>query len=575
MAGQAVAKRVALVIGNARYGNAPELKNPANDAREMAAALERLGFHVIKGIDLDRAGFESAARAFARDAEGAEAAAFFYAGHGLQVDGVNYLVPIDAKIEREADVRFNTLNLDDVLRDMGRARGASLVFLDACRNNPLARPLARGMGTEAAGAGRGLAAVRTASGAFVAFATQPDNVAMDGEGANSPFTGALLRHIETPGLFIETMMVRVSRDVFDATDGAQAPWRHSSLMIPFQFREGPARAGDQAMGDPWALIGKSGKPDLIRGFIAQFPGSVEAAEARQVLDAMEREDWRRARANPTLAEMDGFLARYPAGRHATEARGAVARTQGKILSLAAGLALACAILSAAPAGTLPLWAWPEISFGVVTGSLGLPLWLNPGVIAFAAAFAYLLAKRFDQKKTRAFSAFLIVLLGWMSAQTAFHLVPLAFGQAPPYAPSAAVVEARREAEQIEARYGAGSEAARIALLRASEKRAEEMTLRAASEGIARRIAFSATGFLAGVIGAVSVLSGALYLRAAVKGRRLFAAMGLGAGLIALIWAANGGADRCAEFSSNLALFAPWQVWTATCLAWGLAGTSRR
>src|SRR5262245_56451541 len=172
-------KRVALVIGNAAYKHATELANPKNDAADMAAALRRLNFTVITGFDLDKAAFTAKAREFAGVMEGADLAVFFYAGHGLQVTTQNYLVPTDGRLGQESDVDFEMVPLQLVLKQMERQAKISIVFLDACRDNPLARNLARSMGTRSGDVGRGLARVESGIGTLIAFATQPGNVAID------------------------------------------------------------------------------------------------------------------------------------------------------------------------------------------------------------------------------------------------------------------------------------------------------------------------------------------------------------------------------------------------------------
>lgn len=199
------AKRVALVIGNSAYTHSTPLRNPSNDANAIAAVLKRLGFKVEKGVNVNRRELESKIRTFAKLARGADVALFFYAGHGLQVNGRNYLVPVDAKLPDEDDLEFETVRLETILTLMERERRTNLMFLDACRDNPLARNLARGMGTRSAAVGRGLAPVESGVGTLIAFATKPGSVALDGKGANSPFTRALLKHIETPGIEIENL----------------------------------------------------------------------------------------------------------------------------------------------------------------------------------------------------------------------------------------------------------------------------------------------------------------------------------------------------------------------------------
>ena len=227
----ALGHRVALVIGNSKYLHATQLANPANDAADISQVLRKLGFDVIEGRDLDRRGMEDRIRAFGRKLEaGADLALLFYAGHGMQVGGRNYLVPVDAKLERSGDLTLDTIELGQILAQMEAEKRVNLVFLDACRDNPLARSFARSLGTRSASVGSGLAQVQSAIGTMIAYATQPDNVALDGEGRNSPFTTALLKYIATPKLEIGSIMKRVRADVIATTREKQVPWDHSSLV---------------------------------------------------------------------------------------------------------------------------------------------------------------------------------------------------------------------------------------------------------------------------------------------------------------------------------------------------------
>ena len=173
---------------------------------------------------------------FARSLEGDDVGLVFYAGHGLQVEGINYLVPVDATLEHRADLPFEAVPLDIILGQLERNVPVSLVFLDACRDNPLARTLARSMGsTRSSAIGRGLAEVNGGIGSLIAYSTQPDNVALDGEGDHSPFTSALLEHIATPGLEVRQILTRVRSEVIAETRGRQVPWDHSSLTRDFYF----------------------------------------------------------------------------------------------------------------------------------------------------------------------------------------------------------------------------------------------------------------------------------------------------------------------------------------------------
>jgi uncharacterized caspase-like protein len=230
-------KRVALVVGNTHYQHSPALGNPVNDANDVADVLKSLGFKVLLGLDLDKRAFDSKVREFAGALSQADTAVFFYAGHGLQVALQNYLVPVDATIERERDLDFEVVRLDLVLKHMELEREGktSIVFLDACRDNPFRENLARSMGTRAISIGQGLAEVQTGVGTFIAYSTQPGNVASDGAGRNSPFAGALKRHIPEPGRNLNAIMIDVRKDVLEETHGRQVPWDHSALTQDFYF----------------------------------------------------------------------------------------------------------------------------------------------------------------------------------------------------------------------------------------------------------------------------------------------------------------------------------------------------
>ena len=229
--------RIALVIGMNGYRHAPTLKNPANDARDVTAALRELGFEVVHSADADRLALDAAIRGFSKRIADADVGLVFFAGHGVQVAGQNYLVPIDAKLESVRDLEFEAVRLEFILGQMegGRDGKVSIVMLDACRDNPLARNLARSMGVRSEAFPRGLAPVQSGAGTFVAFSTSPGKVAFDGQGRNSPFTTALLRHIRMPARGLNALMIDVRKDVMAATRNAQVPWDHSALTDDFQF----------------------------------------------------------------------------------------------------------------------------------------------------------------------------------------------------------------------------------------------------------------------------------------------------------------------------------------------------
>ena len=302
------AGRVALVVGNGAYEHATPLPNPPNDAADVAAALKGLRFTVIEGRDLDRTAFEAKLRAFARAARGAEAALFFYAGHGLQVEGRNYLLPVDARLTEEVDLEFEALELRAFLKQM-RSR-ANLVFLDACRDNPLAQDLARSMGaSRSAAIGRGLGRVDAASGTLIAYATQPGNVAADGTGRNSPFTTALLEHIDAPGRSVNDLLTAVTDDVATATGGRQQPWTHSSLRKPFYF----------APVDEPEPVAASGASDGKAGPTPSGNGdkrlSAEQLATKRLAAEEELLFWESVKDSGHAADLEAYRKRYPGGRY--------------------------------------------------------------------------------------------------------------------------------------------------------------------------------------------------------------------------------------------------------------------
>ncbi|TPI25077.1 peptidase c14 caspase catalytic subunit p20 [Mesorhizobium sp. B3-2-1] len=223
-------RRIALVLGNSQYQHAAPLANPARDAQAMAERLKNLGFEVVSGFDLTKQQTQTTVAQFAKQVRGADVALFFYAGHGLQVSGKNYLLPVDAALEDETSLDFEAVSVDFILRQMSRETSIRLVFLDACRDNPLADVLAKTAGIK--GASSGLAEIpieNGGAGTLVAFAASPNQLAYDGSGDHSPFTTALLQHIGESNVSITEAMNRVTSDVFKATAGKQRPWINVSL----------------------------------------------------------------------------------------------------------------------------------------------------------------------------------------------------------------------------------------------------------------------------------------------------------------------------------------------------------
>ncbi len=247
----AVGERVALVVGNGAYQAASPLANPANDAAAVGAALQRVGFHVTTIVDADYRAMAQAIRSFGSRAHGAEVALFFYAGHGLQVYGENFLLPVTASIDEPGDLRYEAFTLSLVLAELEEAEpGLSVVILDACRDNPITRRLTRQAQSlgRSVSVGQGLAATQGGTGTLIAYATAPGELALDGDGANSPFTEALVRWIVEPDLEVGLMFRRVRETVLSTTGGAQVPWVEESIVGEFYFN--PRRSGPTASGGP-------------------------------------------------------------------------------------------------------------------------------------------------------------------------------------------------------------------------------------------------------------------------------------------------------------------------------------
>jgi hypothetical protein len=220
-------KRVALIVGNGSYKSAP-LHNPVNDARAMARALRGSGFEVLEHENLDQKQMRRAVLEFGAKLRGADVGLFYFAGHGLQVSGRNFLVPIDAVIETESEIEVESVDVASILARMeaGKTR-VNIVILDACRDNPFGRSFRSTAG--------GLASIDAPSGTLIAYATAPGKVARDGLGANGLYTDALLEAIAIPGLRIEDVFKRVRQSLQKQTKGAQVPWESSSLVGDFIF----------------------------------------------------------------------------------------------------------------------------------------------------------------------------------------------------------------------------------------------------------------------------------------------------------------------------------------------------
>lgn len=271
---------VALVIGNSAYRAAASLPNPVNDAAAIGGALRSLGFDVDVQTDLTLPKMKDAVRAFGDRLQGAPVGLFFYSGHAVQVKGVNYLLPIDARLAKERDVEWELIDLRLVLKEMDGEQRINLVFLDACRDNPLASRMMTNDGARSAPS-RGLARVNASTGTLISFATQEGETATDGKGRNSPYTAAILRHMGTPDLEVALMLRKVRQDVRNATGGQQTPWEYGSLLGEFYFKPTRGNGADDDASQAFLDIVNSTDPAEFDAFAAKYPNSRFAAAARQ------------------------------------------------------------------------------------------------------------------------------------------------------------------------------------------------------------------------------------------------------------------------------------------------------
>jgi len=278
-----LAKRVSLVIGNGDYQENP-LRNPVNDANDIAKTLKQLQFEVIKITNANLRKMEKALDHFSNNLQRGDVALFFYAGHGIQHNGENYLLPVDARIKEVSDIRYESLNLGKILGRMEIARSMNIIILDACRNNPLGRGFTRSYE-------RGLAVVsHKPEGSIIAYATAPNKTAADGTGSNGLFTSALLKHIATPSLEIAMLFRKVRVDVKKKSFSKQIPWSESSLTDSFYLKKSkekvkisnksklPSRIDKETVF--WQSIEDSGNIAEFKAYLAQFPKGTFASLAR-------------------------------------------------------------------------------------------------------------------------------------------------------------------------------------------------------------------------------------------------------------------------------------------------------
>lgn len=323
-------RRIALIIGNSNYQHAGQLANPANDAAAIATLLRSSGFaNVEVRRDLGMTEMRRALGDFSEAARNADMALFFYAGHGIEVDGTNYLLPVDARLIRDFDVEDEAISLDRVLRAIEPAKRLRFVMLDACRDNPFVRTMRRASRS----VGRGLARVEPASDTLVAFATEAGTIAADGDQATSPFTGALLRHLATPGLDLRIAFGRVRDEVMGLTGNRQRPFIYGSLggstvaivdapppSAPIAVPVPQAVAPDQcaAAEAHWRSAEAIGSRAAYEDHILRFGGCVFAGLANARISAIDREARERAEAEEQRKQAE--MAAQQLEREALEAR---------------------------------------------------------------------------------------------------------------------------------------------------------------------------------------------------------------------------------------------------------------
>lgn len=300
-------RRVAFVVGNGSYKNVAQLPNPPIDAKAMASTLRNVGFEVIEGSNLSRDQMTEKLLDFGRKAQGSDVALFYYAGHGIAVGGTNYLLPVDADIKSEMDVKLGAaINIDLTLEQtMGDAK-VKLVFLDACRDNPFAAKIKSNSATRSVNVQSGLAEMKSGEGTLIAFATGPGQTALDGqEGNNSPFTRALIDNITKPGVEIQQAMTSVRAQVNEETHKGQLPWGHTNLIGAVYLNQAPttqvANAAPTASGvvpaasgsndgvelEYWRSVKESNKPEELNAYLSAYPNGQFKALALARLAAIK------------------------------------------------------------------------------------------------------------------------------------------------------------------------------------------------------------------------------------------------------------------------------------------------
>lgn len=332
--------RVALVIGNSKYIHTKSLPNPVNDAKDISAKLRQLGFRVFTGEDLDRRSTEKLIREFGDNLlQENTVGLFFYAGHGLQYQGENYIVPTDADIPAEDEIEFEAVKVSLVLRKMNTAKNnLNIIILDACRDNPFASTWRKYRSSNNDG---GLTMMHPPSGTVLFYATQPGEVASDGSGRNGLFTEALLKRIDEPNIELGQLMKKVGRDVFDQSSQKQTPWNEGGMLGDFYFNKkennssenspiqtqpiassqnnpSPVFSGKrQAEENAWSDVKNSMDVSDFKYFLEEFPAGYYAEQAKR---RIEQFAWDDVRESNDKSKLQAYLSQFPDGLNAATAR---------------------------------------------------------------------------------------------------------------------------------------------------------------------------------------------------------------------------------------------------------------
>lgn len=328
--------RVALVIGNQTYQNTTHLANPANDARAVAKKLTTIGFDVMLRLDLTGQEFRVALGEFTDKAINSDVAMVFYAGHGIEMNGENFLIPIDASMRTEASAQFETISLDGMLSTVRQSGKLGMVLLDACRDNPFVNTMKRKNGTRSVSRGLANVSVESESGMLVSFAAQAGDTADDGSGMHSPYTTALLDVLDQPGLEIGRMFRRVRANVKAQTGGRQVPIERmqlpdeeiylvpgngsqtQTLIAPSTYTEDPLLVFLAAL--------KTGNSASLEDFIGRYPNHPKANDARRILqDYAEDDFWKSTVNEDTIGAYQRYTMAFPKGKYLNNANSSLAR----------------------------------------------------------------------------------------------------------------------------------------------------------------------------------------------------------------------------------------------------------